>query len=300
MKNMWKEALKLDEQRQIIGGSEDALTKAIRAGADLRIHTQFRNNEHVDTSSSSGEIIREVAEFRATCLVDNRWTAGWMTLRQPVSLPDEFGPRASMSFFMYNQNGLQAIARPFLDGGTATAEPGPGAVKPDPKMPKFHPIDAWDDGTNAPSDNFIYDFDFFRYMVRDDWQEILSHDEDGNVHSGSAEELGDAFAEGLAVKVGIRGLCRDLDEHPSRALDHEYFIETGSCYYYTDQKLFVAGTHPLVRVRAAIPMKYSTRNWDFGWFLPRTDGLVSQLIYDPYTFRSRRARSQCAIRWFVR
>ena len=122
MKNVWKEALKLDEQRQIIGGSEDALTKAIRSGADLRIHTQFRNNEHVDTSSSSGEIIREVAEFRATCLVDDRWTAGWMTLRQPVSLPDEFGPRASMSFFMYNQNGLQAIARPFLDGGTATAD----------------------------------------------------------------------------------------------------------------------------------------------------------------------------------
>ena len=300
MKNAWTEALKLDESRKIIAGSEEALAKAIRAGADLRIHTQFRNNEHVDTSSSSAEVIREVAEFRATCLVEDRWTVGWMTLRQPVSLPDEFGPRASMSFFMYNQNGLQAIARPHLDGGPVSAEPGPSPLKPTLQMPKNHPLDAWDEGTNAPSDNFIYDFDFFRYMVRDDWQELLSHDEKGNVRSGSVDELGDAFAEGMAVKVGISGLNRDLDEHPAQAVDHEMFIETGSCYYYTDQKLFVAGTHPLVRVRAAIPMKYSTRAWDFGWFLPRTDGLVSQLVYDPYTLKSRRQKSHCAMRWFVR
>ena len=29
-----------------------------------------------------------------------------MTLRQPVTLPDRFGERPSMSFFMYNCNGL--------------------------------------------------------------------------------------------------------------------------------------------------------------------------------------------------
>ena len=300
MKSPWQAALVLKSDRTVESGSDAALAKAIRKGADLRIYTEFLNNEHIDTDSDSDELIRECADFRCTYLVEDRWTAGIMTLRQPVELPDGFGPRASMSFFMYNQDGHQAIARPFLDGGEVTGKLGPAPVKPNSEMPKFHPLDSWDEGTNAPSNNFIYDFEMFRYLVRDDWQEILSHDAEGNARSGSVEALGDAFRDGLEVKVGISGLCNDLDEHPSKAPPHEVFIQTGSCYYYTEQKLFVAGAHPLVRVRPGIPMKYTSRGWDFGWLLPRTDGLVSQLLYDPYTFKSRRESRHHAVRWFVR
>ena len=112
----WVSVLELDSRREITGGSPGALCAAIRRGADLRIYTEFIHNEHIDPASDSAELIREVSEFRATYLVEDRWCAGIMTLRQPISLPDAFGPRASMSFFMYNQDGQQAIARPYLDG----------------------------------------------------------------------------------------------------------------------------------------------------------------------------------------
>ena len=101
-------ALSLDAKRRVRDGSAKALAAAIRRGADLHIGTEFRHNEHVDTSSDNPETVRELAEFRTTYLVEDRWTAGIMTLRQPVSLPDAFGPRPSMSFFLYNQDGTQA------------------------------------------------------------------------------------------------------------------------------------------------------------------------------------------------
>jgi hypothetical protein len=108
----WTCALTLDASRQTIAGSEIALTDAIRRGADLRVYTEFRHNQHIDTTSANDELVREVAEFAVTYLVDDRWTAGLMSQRQPVSLPDGFGPRPSMSFFLYNQDGHQAIGRP--------------------------------------------------------------------------------------------------------------------------------------------------------------------------------------------
>jgi len=296
----WKSVLELRSDRSIAHGSEAALCDAVRNGADLRIYTEFRHDEHIDPSSDCSERIHETAEFRCTCLLDNRWSAGFMTLRQPIVLPDRFGPRASMSFFLYNQNGEQGIARPHLDGGPVIAEPGPSRVDAHHDQPKYHEQDHWDAGTNAPSSNFIYDFDLFRYGVRDDWQEVFSHTSGAEVVDGSIDALADAFSKGCEIKVGIRGLCSDLARDPGRVPDHEVFIQTGSCYFYSDRKLFIAGTHPIVRVAPAIPLKYSSRNWDFGWLMVRTDGLVSRLIYDPYTLRCQRSQGYHAIRWFVR
>lgn len=120
----WKCACELDRSRRVVAGSEEALVEAIRRGADLRIQTEFRHNEHIDTKSADSGLIREVAEFPATYLLERRWVAAIMTLRQPISLPDGFGPRPSMSFFLYNQDGGQAIARPYLDGGAVTGSLG--------------------------------------------------------------------------------------------------------------------------------------------------------------------------------
>ena len=58
--------LTLNSDRSIRSGSTADLVDAIRRGADLRIGTAFRHNEHIDTSSSSNELIEEVAEFRQT------------------------------------------------------------------------------------------------------------------------------------------------------------------------------------------------------------------------------------------
>lgn len=116
--------LELDMQRNVIGGSTKALKNAIKNGADLRIYTEFRHNEHIDTSSDNNQLIREVSDFPATYVIDDKWVAAMMTLRQPVTLPDRFGERPSMSFFMYNQDGLQACARPYLDGAGCTETKG--------------------------------------------------------------------------------------------------------------------------------------------------------------------------------
>jgi hypothetical protein len=40
--------------------------------------------------------------------------------------------------------------------------------------------------------------------------------------------------------------------------------------------------------------------WDFGWLMPRTDGVVARLLCDPYTLVFQRGEGRYAIRWFVR
>lgn len=284
--------MELDSKQAVRTGSADTLCRAIGNGADLRIHTDFRHNEHVDTSSDIAELVNEISEFHETCLLDGRWTAGFMTTRQPVTLPDSFGP-PSMSFFMYNQDGGQAIARPYLAKRSAETD-----IQTNP-VPKYHEQDVWDGDTHAPSTNFVYDFDVIRYIVRDDWQEVLKHDADGRVESGSIGQLHDAFMEGCEVKVAIRGLFDDLSEKES-SLDHEVFIQTGWGYFYTEQKMMVAATHPLVRVSPAIPLVYRSKGWDFGWFIVRSDGFVSKRICDPQTLTFQDSKDKKAIRWFVR
>ena len=293
-------AVELDSQRKVTAGSNAALADAIRRGADLHVQTEFIHNEHIDTKSDSKELIREVAEFRTTYLLEDRAAAGIMTFRQPINLPDGFGPRPSMSFFLYNQDGQQAIARPYLDGPPVMGTPGPSPLDDHSDMPKYHQQDSFDAGTNAPSSNFIYDFNVFRYLVRDDWQEVLSHRADGSVVSGSVDALGDAFTQGCELKAAIRGVCADLSEDGAPSPDHELFVHIGSAYFYTEQKLFIAATHPTVRVRPAVPLRYVSKGWDFGWLMPRTDGFCARLLYDPYTLQYHRSNGHYAMRWFAR
>ena len=292
----WRCALELDAKRNVAAGSTADLADAIGRAADLRIYTEFLHNEHIDVDSPNRELIREVAEFGVTYHVDQKWVAGIMSLRQPIELPIGFGPRSSMSFFMYNQDGTQAIARPHLDGGPVEATFGPSPSQPPRNMPKYHLLDNWDAGTNAPSQNFVYDFDRFRYCVNDSWREVLSHSANGEVVSGSLDELVDAFSTGCAIKLGISNLCADLCDAP----DHEVFVQGGSAYYYTEQKLFIIGSHPVVRIRPSVPMRYSSRGWDFGWLMLRSDGHVVYRRCDPYTLKFSDHISQRAIRWFVR
>jgi hypothetical protein len=295
----WTCALALDSRRTVVAGSERRLVDAIRRGGDLRIYTEFIHSEHIDVRSKSAERVREVAEFGVTYLLDERWAAGIMSLRQPVELPTGFGQRPSMSFFLYNQDGRQAIGRPYLDGVPSHGVPGASLPQGPADMPKYHAHESWDAETNAPSYNFTYDFDVFKYYVRNSWEEVLCHNAEGKTQSGSVDALASAFSDGCAVKVGITGLCSDLaDEHSS--LEHEVFVETGSGYYYLDQRLFIAGSHPVVRVKPGIPLRYQSRGWDFGWLVLRTDGVVVYRRCDPYTLGFEDVQKRHAIRWFVR
>ncbi len=296
----WRCALELDSHRNVTSGSTASLTEAIGRAADLRIYTEFLHNEHIDVGSSNAERIREVAEFGVTYRLDNRWTAGVMSLRQPIELPVGFGPRPSMSFFLYNQDGTQAIARPHLDGGPAATSFGSSPPRPPENMPKYHAFDNWDQGTNAPSHNFVYDFDVYRFCVSDSWREVLRHSATGEVLSGSLAELVEAFSSGCSIKLGIDNLCANLASESQPAVNHEVFVQGGSAYYYTEQKLFLIGSHPLVRVSPRVPMQYASRNWDFGWLMVRSDGHVVYRRCDPYALSFTDHATRNAVRWFVR
>lgn len=296
----WQCALELNAGREILSGHPSQLAAAIGNAADLRISTEFLHNEHIDVTSSSSERIREVAEFGVTYLIHREWVAGIMSLRQPIELPNGFGARPSMSFFLYNHDGTQGIARPFLDGIPPTAPPGPSLLNPPEKMPKYHMLDASDQGTLAPSHNFVYDFDVFRYCVSDTWQEVLHHSRNGEVLSGALDHLVDAFSSGCAIKLGIENLSEDLNDDSSDGPLHTVFVQGGSAYYYTQQRLFIIGTHPVVRIAPQIPVRYRSRGWDFGWLMVRTDGRVVYRRCDPYSLQFSDRVMQHSVRWFVR
>lgn len=291
----WQNVLELNERRECVSGSSDALCDAIRRGADLRIGTAFRYNEHLDTNSSNTELVHERMDFRVSYLVDDRWTAGIENLRMPIELPDGFGPRASMSFFLYNQDGNQAVGRPYLDGQGADQPSTAPVWQQDETMPKMHTFSAADEHSNAPSHHFIYDFEYFRYFVCDRWREVLAHDEQGRVVSGSLDALTDAVSQGCEVKLGIGGLCDDLGD----GLPHEVFVHVGPCYHLTETGYLVGGANPLVRVLPTIPLIYNSKAWDFGWLLCRTDGYVARWLCDPQTLQFTKSNTKHAIRWFV-
>lgn len=292
--------MELDASRNVVSGSRSDLVDAIGRGADLRIGTEFIHNEHIDVDSPSNERVREVAEFGVTCRADPDWVAGIMSLRQPIELPTGFGPRPSMSFFLYNSDGTQGIARPYLDGEATAEIPGPSPPQAPMNMPRYHVIDQWDAETNAPSQNFVYDFERYRFHVDDSWQEVMRHTANGDVVSGSIDALVDAFSAGCTIKIGAGNLCADLADAASSSPAHEVFVQGGSAYYYTDQKLFILGTHPVVRVRPSVPMRYTSHGWDFGWLMARTDGHVVYRSCDPYRLSFSDKNLQLPIRWFVR
>ena len=292
--------LELNSERQVVAGSESQLVKAISNAADLRIYTEFRNNEHIDVTSDNDELILESAEFSVTFVIDGRWAGGIMSLRQPIVIPVGFGPRPSMSFFLYNQDATQAIARPFLDGQIATGEPGPSTMTPPENMHKYNMLDGYDADTNGPSNNFIYDFEVYRYNVSESWREVLAHDEKGEIKSGSLDDLIEVFSAGCDMKIGIEGLCDDLVAENEEKLPHEVFTQAGPGYYYTKEKIFMVGSHPVVRVAPNIPMRYKSKNWDFGWVMSRTDGHVVYRRCDPYTLKFNDITLRKAVRWFVR
>ena len=294
----WTCELELDEARETVAGSGDALCAAIGRGADLRVGTAFRFDEHIDTTSANKELVREIMDFRVVYLVEDRWVAGIQNLRMPVSFNEGFGSRESMSFFLYNQNGHQAIARPFLDGKPAAGDPGSSPVDPHADMPKYHELDSWDADTNAPSSNFIYEFDSFRFLVCDQWRQVYAHDADGAVRDGSIDALAAAAVEGREVKVAISGFCDDLAPE-SEAMGHEVFTHGGACYYFTESRIFMVAAQPLIRVRPGIPLRYESQAWNFGWIKPQSDGIVHRWLVDPYTLRFHRSRERHAMRWFV-
>lgn len=306
--SQWQCALELRPDRSVAGGSFDGLCGAIGRGADLRVYTEFLFEEHIvpggDGDPRRNGLIREVIDFRQTFLLGGRHAAGITTLRQPLHPPFGFnGRQPKMSFFLYNMDGHQACANLLLDDGQAALPPGACSTVPAPAdMPKMGPQNVFDEGSTGPSRNFIYDMEVYRFFVRDEWQQVLACDAGGQTTAGSFDALEAAQIAAREIKVGIRGLCSDLlaADASDSAADHEVFVHVGSGFLHTGPRVYDALTHPLVRVRPAVPLHYASCNWDVAWVYLCTDGRACLRVLDPHTrrFEDRDARFAC--RWFAR
>ena len=129
-----------------------------------------------------------------------------------------------------------------------------------------------------------------------------THDAEGRPTKGSLKDLANAFAQGCDIKVGIRGLCSDLDPSPTTALDHEVFVQVEASYYYPQHPQdgsFMSCTQPVVRIKPGIPLAYESQARDFGWLMPRTDGTVFRWLVDPHTLKFHKSEARYAIRWFA-
>jgi hypothetical protein len=138
--------------------------------------------------------------------------------------------------------------------------------------------------------------EIYRFFVRDDWTELLAHEADGRVVSGSFAAVEQAQIAGREIQVGFRDLCADLGAGPP----HEIFSLVGSGFVHTGRKFYEALSHPLVRVAPTVPLHYKSSAWDITWVFARTDGYAVLRTLNPYTrtFEDRETRLAC--RWFAR
>lgn len=290
----WVRKLEMNEGREVTGGGFKNLAASVSRGADIRCYTTFDYGEHMDTPGSDVGLIEEMMDFGVLYLLGGSRVAGIETTRYPADCSFGFQPCPSLSFFLYNDNGQFGIARPYLDGRKSKAklEDQPGS--------KCHSLGTFDDGTSCPSENATYEFGEYVWWAKDDWQEVLSHDSQGSVLGGSLEAMWDAFRSGKEIRVGVKQLCDFLVSEGEQTIEHEVFVRLGPIYAHRDQGVLGGESQPLVRVVPNIPMEYGSGNWNYGWILPRTDGVVHQLVIDPYTNEFIRIESRCSVRWFVR
>ena len=287
----WACALGLDDQRRVVSGSYQDLAAAVRRAAEVRCYTTFDYSEHMAAPESEVGLVQEMMNFGVTYWLEGNRSAGIQTTRYPADCSLGFQPFPSLSFFLYNDSGESGIARPSVARqSTALA----GGTVPE----KYNTLDRSDTDTLSPSENYTYDFGECKWWVRDAWELLLAHDADGVPSSGCLDALQDAFRAGKSLKAGVAGLCADPTEGPATA--HEVFVELGPIYNHHDQGFLGGESLPLVRVAPGVPLRYGSGNWDFGWILPRTDGVVHHLKIDPYTRDFTRTSTRCSIRWFAR
>ncbi len=285
----WICALELDDQRRVVSGSYDDLAAAVRRAADVRCYTTFDYAEHMAAPDSEVGLVQEMMNFGVTYWLEGDRSAGIQTTRYPADCSLGFQAFPSLSFFLYNDSGESGIARPCAARQSSALA---GGTVPE----KYVTLHRSDTDTLSPSENYTYDFGEYKWWVRDSWELLLAHDADGTVSVGSLDALQDAFRAGKSLKVGVTDLCADLAGSP---VAHEVFVELGPIYNHHDQGFLGGESLPLVRVAPGVPMRYGSGNWNFGWILPRTDGVAHHLIIDPCTRDFTRTSARCPMRWFA-
>ena len=140
----------------------------------------------------------------------------------------------------------------------------------------------------------------YHWWVRDDWEEVCSHDEDGNPSRGSWQEVRSAANEGCELKVGIRNLWSHLTPSGEDPVEHEVFVACGTQFAHVEGGFFGALTTPTFLVRPGTPLQFRDETIETGWLLVRSDGRVRRQTLNVSTFRWEQTWSRYAMRWFAR
>ena len=286
--------LSLDRQQKVVGGSARLLNRKLAAGADLRISTGFLHNEHIDPKSADNQLIEETSTFAETVLIDGKWSAYFMTARQPVGLPVGFGLPNGLSLFLYNQDGRQAVARLVMDG---SVDRGLKRDSEESGIPKVRTFGINDEGTAGVSKNFIYDFENIDFMVTNCYREVYAHDRRGRRTSGSKDAMARAYGAGRGIKLAVRGLSSVLWGDTGH--EDEIYIHCGSSYYYTGDRLMITNTLPFVSVPANIPLTYKPKSFRYCWIIARSDGRIEVRAYSPFKNTWETRVAHLPLRWFA-
>jgi len=304
MTSSWTSLLELDSSRTVTAGSATDLCAALGRGADLRVYTEWIYEEHVAPDPDDGDhrcdgTFQEVIDFRETYLVEGDYAAGITTLRQSmlpvVGFNPDAGPR--MFFFLYDMDGRQGCSHVMLDEQPYGPPDAHREVEAPAKFPKLSPTQLNDEGSSGPSMQFVYEFERYRYWIRDDWELMFAHEADGTVTDGSWRELHDAHQAGKDIKVGLVNLCADL---AGESREHVVFSPAGSSWTHTPTELIETQSHPLVRVAPGKPLGYAGGNWDVAWVFIRSTGEATIRRLDPYTRRFEDRKTRLGCRWYVR
>ena len=264
---------------------------AIGRGADLRIYTEFLYEEHIlpgggDDRSGRPDprghrLPRDDPRRRTRTWPRSRPCASRWSRRTASTAPTR-RCRSSCTRWTASRRWPTSCSatrrRPSCRPGERTVEPTPA------DMPKMGDQEFFDVGTTGPSRNFVYDMETYRFIVRDEWQEVLAHDADGRVTAGSFAALEEAQIAGREIKVGIRDLGRRPRDGGDRRVAHEV-VHARRVRLPPRPGRAVRHAHPSPRPdrAGAIPLRYRSGNWDVAWVFLRTDGQAHVRRIDPYT-----------------
>ncbi len=290
--------MELNEQREVVGGSFADLAQAIKRGATVRCCTTFDYGEHMCSHPEEG-FVEENMDFAVAYWLEGDRSAAIEAVRFPANASLGFGATPSLSFFLNNDCGQNGIGRPIFAPPLpdAPARGKSGSITPEPT--KYHGIDSFDADTRYPSSNFTYDFGYYKWYVDERWEMLGENDAQGNIVAGSLADIQEASRFGCDIRVGVQGLCNYLSKD-SAPMDHWVFVDMGPMYNHQDAGYIGGESRPLVRLAPNAPMVYRHGNWDFGWILPRTDGVVHCLRIDPATREFIREEVRLSVKWFAR
>ena len=274
----WTKICSVAGDFQPAAGSVAAVAEAVRRGADLRRFSTY------DPESTG--LVEETMSLQTTWVFDDEHVGGLSTLRHPVDAGLDFWSRPTMAYWIFNVTAPSASAMVPMDGQAADRAE-----------------DGWVYVDNTPFDRALdkqWLSKQYHWWVRDDWEEVCTHDEDGNPSRGSWEDVRSAANDGCELKVGIRDLWSHLASPGVEPPEHEVFTTCGTQFAHVDGAFFGALTTPTFLVRPVAPLKFRDDVVEPGWLLVRSDGRVKRQTLNVSTFKWEQTWGRYAVRWFAR